>query len=244
MRRPGPPASAAGGGGTGLYDRGWWLPGALTIAVGAPTWRHIGPETGTLDLMFQALADQAGDGTVVRLSHDPSSESELAEPPATSVRRSPSRGSLRRLGSEAEGETTVRFMLRLKADATTEAGTLPLEKILAEVGNYKEELVNAGGLLTGEGLQPSLNGARVTFLGGKWTVIDRAFAETKELITGFWIIRGASTEQSIKAENGVMMAPVTAFERPGAVYVRVGARFGVRCRSGAICLRDDRGGVR
>ena len=83
----------------------------------------------------------------------------------------------------------MRFMILLKADKTTEAGVLPDEKLLAAMGKYNEELANAGVLLAGEGLQPSSKGARVKFSGSKRTVVDGPFAETKELIAGFWMFR-------------------------------------------------------
>ena len=92
----------------------------------------------------------------------------------------------------------MRFMILLKADQTTEAGALPDEKILAEMGKYNEELVKAGVLLAGEGLHPSSRGARVTFSGGKHTVIDGPFAETKELVAGFWLIQVKSKDEAIE----------------------------------------------
>ena len=81
----------------------------------------------------------------------------------------------------------MRFMVLLKADKNTEAGVLPSEKLLTEMGKYNEELVKAGVMLAGEGLQPSSKGARVRFSGAKRTVVDGPFAETKELIAGFWL---------------------------------------------------------
>ena len=92
----------------------------------------------------------------------------------------------------------MRFMILLKADKNTEAGVMPSEKLLADMGNYNEELVKAGVLLAGEGLQPSAKGARVKFSGRKRTVIDGPFAETKELIAGFWMIQVKSKEEAIE----------------------------------------------
>ena len=92
----------------------------------------------------------------------------------------------------------MRFMILLKADKTTESGALPDEKILTEMGKYNEELVKAGVLLAGEGLQPSSKGARVRFSGTKRTVIDGPFAETKELIAGFWIWQVRSLDEAIE----------------------------------------------
>jgi hypothetical protein len=89
-------------------------------------------------------------------------------------------------------------MLLLKADRTTEAGALPSTELLTEMGKYNEELVKAGVLLAGEGLQPSSKGARVKFSGKKRTVIDGPFAETKELIAGFWLIQVKSKEEAIE----------------------------------------------
>ena len=92
----------------------------------------------------------------------------------------------------------MRFMMLLKADKTTEAGVLPDERILTEMGKYNEELVKAGVLLAGEGLQPSSKGARVKFSGSKRTVIDGPFAETKELIAGFWLWQVRSKEEAVE----------------------------------------------
>ena len=92
----------------------------------------------------------------------------------------------------------MRFMLLLKADQTTEAGKLPDEKLLADMGKYNEELVKAGVLLAGEGLQTSAKGARVKFSGANRTVIDGPFPETKELIAGFWLIQVKSKDEAIE----------------------------------------------
>src|ERR1700693_5905673 len=93
---------------------------------------------------------------------------------------------------------TMRFMILLKADKNTEAGVLPSEKLLTEMGKYNEELVKAGVMLAGEGLQPSSKGARVKFSGAKRTVIDGPFTETKELIAGFWLWEVKSREEAIE----------------------------------------------
>ncbi len=92
----------------------------------------------------------------------------------------------------------MRFMMQVRADANTESGVLPTEEMLTEMGKYNEELVKAGVLLAGEGLQPSAKGARVRFSGGKPTVIDGPFAETKELIAGYWLIQVKSREEAIE----------------------------------------------
>jgi hypothetical protein len=92
----------------------------------------------------------------------------------------------------------MRFMVLVKATQSSEAGVLPDEKILTEMGKYNEELVQAGVLLAAEGLQPSSKGARVKFSGSNRTVIDGPFAETKELIAGFWLIQVKSKEEAIE----------------------------------------------
>jgi hypothetical protein len=92
----------------------------------------------------------------------------------------------------------MRFMVIVKADKNSEAGILPDEKLLAEMGKFNEELVKAGVMLAGEGLHPSSKGARVRFSGSKRTVIDGPFAETKELIAGFWLIQVKSKEEAIE----------------------------------------------
>jgi hypothetical protein len=89
-------------------------------------------------------------------------------------------------------------MIIVKATKDSEAGVLPDEKLLAEMGKFNEELVNAGVMLAGEGLQASSKGARVRFAGSKRTVIDGPFAETKELIAGFWIWKVKSKEEAIE----------------------------------------------
>ena len=92
----------------------------------------------------------------------------------------------------------MRFMILLKADKNTEAGVMPDEKLLAAMGKYNEELVKAGVMLAGEGLHPSSKGARVTFSGGKRTVVDGPFAETKELLAGFWMFNVKSKQEAIE----------------------------------------------
>jgi hypothetical protein len=91
----------------------------------------------------------------------------------------------------------MRFMIVVKADKNSEAGVLPDQKLLTEMGKYNEELAKAGVLLAAEGLHPSSKGARVKFSGSKRTVIDGPFAETKELIAGFWLIQVQSKAEAI-----------------------------------------------
>ena len=93
----------------------------------------------------------------------------------------------------------MRFMVIVKADQDSEAGVMPSQELLAEMGKYNEELVKAGVMLAGEGLQASSKGARVKFHGGKRTsVIDGPFSETKELIAGFWLWQVRSKEEAIE----------------------------------------------
>jgi hypothetical protein len=92
----------------------------------------------------------------------------------------------------------MKFMVIVKASRETEAGVLPTEQQLAKMGKFNEELVKAGIMLAGEGLQASSKGARVKFSGKKRTVVDGPFAETKELIAGFWIWRTKSLAEAIE----------------------------------------------
>ena len=92
----------------------------------------------------------------------------------------------------------MRFMVIVKANKDSEAGVLPDEKILTEMGKFNEQLVKAGVMLAGEGLQPSSKGARVRFQGNKRTVIDGPFAETKELVAGFWLWQVKSKQEAIE----------------------------------------------
>jgi len=92
----------------------------------------------------------------------------------------------------------MRFMILIKADKNTEAGVMPSEKLLAEMGKFNEELVTAGIMLAGEGLHPSAKGARVKFSGSNRTVLDGPFSETKELIAGFWLWQVKSREEAIE----------------------------------------------
>jgi hypothetical protein len=92
----------------------------------------------------------------------------------------------------------ARFMVLVKANPESEAGELPTTEMLDAMGKYNEELVKAGVMLAGEGLQPSSKGARITYAGGKHTVIDGPFTEAKELVAGFWIIQARSKEEAIE----------------------------------------------
>ena len=92
----------------------------------------------------------------------------------------------------------MRFMVIVKADKDTEAGVMPTQELLAEMGRYNEELVKAGIMLAGEGLHPTSKGVRVRFEGKNRTIIDGPFAETKELIAGFWLWQCKSREEAIE----------------------------------------------
>ena len=98
----------------------------------------------------------------------------------------------------------MRFMVMVRATRDSEAGVMPDEKLLTDMGKFNDELVKARIMLAGEGLQPSSKGARVRFSGSKRSVIDGPFAETKELIAGFWVWRVKSKEEAIE---GVKRCP-------------------------------------
>ena len=91
----------------------------------------------------------------------------------------------------------MRFMVIVKATKDSEAGVMPSQQLLADMGKFNEELAKAGVMEAGEGLQPSSKGARVRFSGGKQTVIDGPFAETKELIAGYWVWKCKSLQEAI-----------------------------------------------
>jgi hypothetical protein len=91
----------------------------------------------------------------------------------------------------------MKFMILVKADKNSEAGVLPSRELLTEMGKFNEELVKAGVMLAGEGLHPSSKGSRVRFSGGDPTVIDGPFAETKELVAGFWLWQVKSKDEAI-----------------------------------------------
>ncbi|CAN7371146.1 YciI family protein [Variovorax sp. LjRoot84] len=92
----------------------------------------------------------------------------------------------------------MRFMVIVKASKDSEAGVMPTERMLTEMGKYNEELVKAGVMLAGEGLQPSSKGARVRFEGKQRTVIDGPFSETKELVAGYWLWQVRSKDEAIE----------------------------------------------
>src|SRR6185369_11006369 len=92
----------------------------------------------------------------------------------------------------------MRFMVMVKATRESEAGVMPSEQMLADMGRYNEELVKAGVMQAGEGLHPSSKGARVRFFGKNRSVVDGPFAETKELVAGFWLWKCASLQEAIE----------------------------------------------
>jgi hypothetical protein len=123
-----------------------------------------------------------------------------------------------------EGDTTMRVMVLVKASEESEAGAIPSQELLTEMGNYNEELSKAGVILAAEGLLSSSKGKRVRFDEGKRTVIDGPFAETKELIAGFWIWQVRSMDEALewlkRAPFGggmeIEIRPVAEFEDFGA----------------------------
>src|SRR5688572_25149434 len=92
----------------------------------------------------------------------------------------------------------MRVMVIVKATKNSEAGVMPSEELLAKMGSYNEELVKAGIMLGGEGLHPSAKGKRIAFSGGKRSVVDGPFAETKELIAGYWVWQVKSMEEAVE----------------------------------------------
>src|SRR4051812_2267436 len=111
----------------------------------------------------------------------------------------------------------MRFMMIVKASPESEAGQMPSEDLLAEMGRYNEELNRAGVLVDLTGLRPSSNGVRVRFSGGQRTLIDGPFAETKELVGGFWVINVKSREEAIE---WAMRAPCPGPNGEGEIEVR------------------------
>ncbi|NVM77750.1 hypothetical protein FHW83_003573 [Duganella sp. SG902] len=110
----------------------------------------------------------------------------------------------------------MRFMVIVKATADSEAGKMPSTELLTAMGKFNEELVNAGVLLAGEGLHPSSRGARIRYDGASRTVIDGPFAETKELIAGFWLIQVKSKEEAIEW----MKRCPNPFDTPSEIEIR------------------------
>jgi hypothetical protein len=99
---------------------------------------------------------------------------------------------------EPEGDTKMRFMMIVKASKDSEAGVMPSAELIAAMGRHNDELIKAGVLLAADGLQASSKGARIKFTGGKQIVTDGPFAETKELVAGFWMIQVKSKEEALQ----------------------------------------------
>src|SRR5690349_15254123 len=129
----------------------------------------------------------------------------------------------------APEEVPVRVVVMIKATKNSEAGVMPSEQLLADMGRYNEELVKAGVMQAGEGLQPSSKGKRVHFKGSSKTVVDGPFAETKELVAGFWIWKVASMDEAISwvrrcpdpmpgEEADIEIRPIFEAEDFGAEY--------------------------
>jgi hypothetical protein len=114
----------------------------------------------------------------------------------------------------------MRFMMMIKANKDTEAGVMPSEKTLAAMARYNEELVKAGVMLDGMGLQSSAKGARVRFSKGQPTVVDGPFAEAKELIAGFWLIQVKSKEEAIEWAKRIPFDPDVHMGGEGEVELR------------------------
>ncbi len=106
----------------------------------------------------------------------------------------------------------MRFMVLVKATKESEAGVMPSQEMLGEMGNFNEELVKAGLMLAGEGLHPTSKGARVKFSGKERTVIDGPFTETKELLAGFWLIQVKSLDEAIEWMKRAPMEEGTELE--------------------------------
>lgn len=111
----------------------------------------------------------------------------------------------------------MRFMVIVRATKASESGEMPSEQLLTAMGNYNEELVKAGVLLAMDGLHPSSKGARVRFTGDRREVIDGPFAETRELIAGFWLIQVSSLDEAIE---WVKRCP-TPFDGPGSSEIEI-----------------------
>jgi hypothetical protein len=137
---------------------------------------------------------------------------------------------------------TMRFMVMVKATDDSEAGVMPTTELLEAMGKYNEELVKAGVMLAGEGLHPSSKGARVHFDGPSRTVVDGPFAETKELVAGFWIWQVSSLEEAIewvKRCPNPMMGPSDIEIRQIFTAEDFGAEFTPELREREERLRDE-----
>ena len=138
----------------------------------------------------------------------------------------------------------MRFMILVKATADSEAGVMPTQELLAAMGAYNEELVKAGVMQAGEGLHPSSKGARVRFSGKNRTVIDGPFAETKELVAGFWLWQCASLQEAIdwvkKCPNPMLTDSEIEIRQVFSAE-DFGAEFTPELRAGGAAAHADRG---
>jgi len=137
----------------------------------------------------------------------------------------------------------MKFMVIVKASAASEAGVMPSAQLFADMGKFNEELVKAGVLLAAEGLHPSSRGTRIRFDGDKRTVIDGPFAETKELIAGYWLIEVSSREEAIEWMKRV---PNPHEDEPSEIEIRqvyteddFGAEFTPELRAQEAALREQ-----
>jgi hypothetical protein len=137
----------------------------------------------------------------------------------------------------------MKFMVIVKASAASEAGVMPSAQLFADMGKFNEELVKAGVLLAAEGLHPSSRGTRIRFDGDKRTVIDGPFAETKELIAGYWLIEVSSSEEAIEWMKRV---PNPHEDEPSEIEIRqvyteedFGAEFTPELRAQEAALREQ-----
>jgi hypothetical protein len=133
----------------------------------------------------------------------------------------------------------MRVMVLVKADKDSEAGVMPSEQLLRDMGNYNEELVKAGIMLAGEGLHPSSKGKRVRFEGGKKTVIDGPFTEAKELIAGFWMWQVKSMDEALEWIKRAPFEGTTIELRPVFEAEDFGAEFTPELREQEDRLRAE-----
>jgi hypothetical protein len=189
---------------------------------------HLAVELGR-----RQLGNQFGVGIDEQQKLHGSSEPAIVDPatPGSSCLRAQARIGPPRFatkGPEPEGEIEMRVMVLVKATRDSEAGVMPSEELLAAMGRYNEELVKAGVMLAGEGLHPSSRGARVRFSGTRREVIDGPFAETKELVAGFWLWQVRSMDEAIEwvrrcpnphpGDSEIEIRPVFEAEDFGAAF--------------------------
>lgn len=146
---------------------------------------------------------------------------------------------MRDTGANREREKSMRVMVLVKANEESEAGVMPSEQLLRDMGNYNEQLVNAGIMLAGEGLHPTSKAVRVRFQGKDRTVIDGPFTETKELLAGYWLWKVDSLDQAIEWIKKAPFDGGTEIEvRPVFEMEDFGAEFTPELREQEQKLRD------